>query len=211
MRTITSLTPQQRNKNRVNLFLDGTFAFGLPFSAAETLSIGQLLTPEEIADLEHLDIVDKAKNSALRFISYRMRSVSEVRQNLKKKAYEPPIIDEAVEQLQAQGWLDDVAFAAYWVEQRETFKPRGRIAIAIELQQKGVEREIIDQALDGLDEEEAARQAALKKGRSLSHLPQELFEKKLGQFLQRRGFGYYLIREAMAEAWQEYGEPPEDS
>lgn len=210
MGTITALTPQQRNKNRVNVFLDGAFAFGLPIAAAQNLSLGQQLTPAELEVLKHLDLVDKAKNSALRFLSYRMRSIAEVRQNLKKKEYAPEIIDEAVSQLEAQGWLDDVAFAEYWAEQRETFKPRGRVAVAMELRQKGVERSIIDHVLEDMDEDAAAQQAALKKARSLSHLPQDLFKKKLGQFLQRRGFRYEQIRSATAEAWQEFGKLQED-
>lgn len=210
MGTITALTPQRRNTNRVNVFLDGTFAFGLPLFAAEDLAIGQVLTPDELDALRHLDIIDKAKNSALRLISYRTRSIAEVRQNLKKKEYEPDVIDAAVAQLEDQGWLDDVAFASYWVEQRATFKPRGRVALAIELRQKGITQGIIDHVLEDLDEEEAVRQAALKKGRSLARFPQEQFKKKLGQFLQRRGFGYQLIRPAIEEAWQEYGHPQED-
>ena len=206
MRIITALTPQKRNENRVNVFLDGEFAFGLPTAVSGKLTVGQALTPTQIAALQQEDVLDKAYNSAVRFLTYRPRSVAEVRQNLQKKEYDPAIIEAVIEKLEGYGFLNDVAFAEYWLEQRETFKPRGRMALQQELRQKGVEPKIIDQVLKELNEDDAALQAATRKARSLSQLPKELFQQKLGQFLQRRGFHYETIRHATEEAWRQLNE-----
>jgi regulatory protein len=202
METITALTVQKRNPDRVNVYIDGEFALGLPQAVAAKLEVGQTVTPEELDSLKQHDLVDKAKRNATRLISYRPRSVAEVQRRLQRKGYDDPVVDRVVEQLQAAALLDDVAFARYWVEQRETFKPRGQFALRQELQQKGVSRDIITAVLSDLDEMAAARRAAEKKARRWGHLPEESFRMKLGRFLKRRGFDYETIRQVTNETWQ---------
>ena len=193
MATITALTAQKRNPERVNVYLDGAFAFGLPAITAARLKVGQTLSSEEISALQQENLVDKARQSAIRFIGYRPRSVMEVRRNLRDKDYDEPVIEHVLERLQAVELLDDVAFAHYWVEQRETFKPRSQMALRLELQQKGVARNVIERALAKVDETAAARRAAEKQARRWLHLPEDAFRTRLGRFLQRRGFSYGVI------------------
>jgi regulatory protein len=202
MATITALTAQKRNHDRVNVYLDGAFAFGLPAITAARLKVGQTLSPEEVAALQHEDRVEKARQSAIRFIGYRPRSVMEVRRNLRDKDYDEPVIEYVLERLQAVELLDDVAFAHYWVEQRETFKPRSQMALRLELQQKGVARDVIEKALAKVDETAAARRAAEKQARRWLHLPEDAFRARLAGFLQRRGFNYGVIDEITNELWE---------
>lgn len=201
MKTITALTVQKRNPKRVNLYLDGNFAFGLAATVAAGLSVGQSLSPEQVAELRQQDTFEKAKQSAVRFISYRPRSITEVQRNLQGKAFDMPVIEAVTAHLQSVGLLDDEAFTRYWIEQRETFKPRSRRALRQELMQKGVNRRLIERALTEVDETEAARRAALKRAKRWSNLPEEAFRKKLGRYLQRRGFGYEIIREIADQIW----------
>lgn len=201
MATITALKAQKRNPDRVNVHLDGTFAFGLPAVVAARFKVGQTLSPEEIEALQQEDLVDKARQSAIRFISYRPRSIMEVQRNLRDKRYDEQVIEQVLEHLQAVELLDDVAFAHYWVEQRETFKPRSPMALRLELQQKGVARHVIEQALAEVDETAAARRAAEKQAHRWLNLPEDLFRTRLGNFLQRRGFGYEIIKEVTNELW----------
>jgi len=201
MATITALTAQKRNKDRINVFLDGTFAFGLAAAVATQLKIGQSLTPELITSLQQEDSVEKAKEKALNLITYRPRSVAEVERKLREKGFDEPVITRVVERLQAVDLLDDVAFARYWVEQRETFRPRSRLALQQELRQKGVTRQVIDAALSDLDETAAARRAAQKQLYRWSNLEKYEFKQKLGGFLQRRGFRYEIVREITEELW----------
>ncbi len=202
MQIITALTAQKKNQDRVNVFLDGTFAFGLPFSAASPLKIGQALSPAEIEALQQQDLLDKIKNSAIRLISYRPRSVTEVKRHLERKGHDTHLIDMVIEHLQTVDLLNDETFAHYWIDQRETFKPRSRMALQQELRQKGISREIIETALAEIDEIAAARRAAEKKVRIWTNLPEPLFRKKLGGFLQRRGFHYGIIKQITDEMWQ---------
>jgi regulatory protein len=211
MGKITALSVQKRDKDRVNVYIDGDFAFGLAYIAASQLRVGQELSQQEIEALQNRDAIEKAKNSAVRFISYRPRSIAETERNLSRKGYDPAVIEQVIERLCAVDLLNDETFAAYWVEQRDTFKPRSHIALRQELQQKGVDRAVIDKALMASDETEAARHAAAKKSRQLAGLPEAEYKKKLGQFLQRRGFHYGLIREIIDETWRSSEKTPTSS
>jgi regulatory protein len=144
MGTITALTAQKRNNDRINVFLDGAFAFGLAAVVAAHLRVGQSLTPATITSLQEEDSVEKAKEKALNFITYRPRSVAEVERKLRDKGFDESVTTRVVERLQAVDLLDDMAFARYWVEQRETFKPRSRLALQQELREKGVARSVIE-------------------------------------------------------------------
>lgn len=203
MATITAITAQKRNPDRVNVYLDGKFAFGLAAVAAAGLRVGQSLSAAEIGALEEQDEVEKAKQNAIRLISYRPRSVAEVERHLRKKNYDDTIVEQVIKRLVELQLLDDTAFADYWVEQRETFKPRGHVALRQELMQKGVGRRAIEAALEQVDERDAARRAAEKRARRWAHLPEDEFRTKLGRFLQRRGFDYETIRDVTNETWQE--------
>jgi regulatory protein len=202
MGTITALIVQKRNQERVNVYLDDQFAFGLAIDIAARLKVGQTLTPEQIAELQQQDLSEKARQSAIRFITYRPRSATEVERNLRKKGFVEPVVSEVIERLQRVGLIDDLAFARYWLEQRETFKPRSQMALRLELQQKGVSRNVIEEVLAELDETAAAQQAAAKQARRWTGLPEREFRLKLGQFLQRRGFNYEIIRQVTNEMWQ---------
>lgn len=203
MGKVTALSVQKRNRERVNVYIDGEFAFGLAYVAAAQLRVGQELSSNEIEALKSQDTVEKAKESAYRLISLRPRSTAEIQQSLKKKGYDPEVIEQVIDRLVELNYLNDESFAQYWVEQRDTFKPRSHMALRQELQQKGISRDIIDEAISASDEETAARMAAEKKARQLTRYQEDEFKKKLGQFLQRRGFRYVLIKEIMDEIWQE--------
>ncbi len=202
MPVVTALTAQKKHPDRVNVFLDGAFAFGLPLDTAVKLKIGQSLSETDIETLQQENLLDKAKNDAIRLVSYRPRSIAEVQRHLERKGYEAVLVKAVIARLQTVELLDDTAFAHYWVEQRETFKPRSRMALQQELRQKGVSRDIIETALSDLDEMDAARRAATAKIRSWARLPEPDFRKKLGGFLQRRGFHYGIIKEITDELWQ---------
>jgi regulatory protein len=201
MTTITGLNQQKRNPRRVNVYLDGDYAFGLPDIIAARLTIGQVLSADEIETLRQQDQFEVAKEKALRLIMMRPRSTTEIRRNLSQKGYDGALIEEVINRLEETQLLDDEAFAAYWVEQREAFRPRSQMALRQELQQKGVGRETIDAALTEFDETEAARRAAMKKAPQLARLPEREFQIKLSRFLQQRGFQFDIIRDMTQEAW----------
>jgi regulatory protein len=98
--------------------------------------------------------------------------------------------------------LDDAAFARFWVENRTAFSPRSGRLMSYELRQKGVAGGDIEVALPSEDGD-SAKEAAMRRARSLASLDYETFRKKLLPYLQRRGFGYETASEAVESAWQE--------
>lgn len=196
---ITAIQVQKRNKERVNVYLDGEFAFALNLLDAVQLHKGQSLTPAEIADLKARDTVEQAVEKAVRFLANRPRSIAEVRQNLRGKDIDDPVIDTVIARLERLGYVDDVAFARYWVDNRERFNPRGARALRYELRQKGIANAIIDTVVSDIDATESARLAAEKKLYSLRRLEPEAIRTKLSSYLQRRGFDYETIRQVVDE------------
>ncbi len=209
--TITSLVAQERNKERVSVYIDGEFAFGLAMIEALKLRKGQQLSEMEIARLRALDEIEVAHEAALNFLSYRPRSTDEVRRRLEERKFNQQAIEQVLERLQRAGLLDDEAFARYWIENREQFGPRSVRALRQELRQKGVPDSIIVLALDGLDEEEAAYRAASHQARGLTGLDRQAFRKKVGDFLTRRGFSYDVSRDVVNRLWAEQCEQCDDT
>ena len=124
--TITALVVQKQNTDRVNVYLDGKFAFGLAAIEAIRLKRGQVLSDADIERLQAADDVEKAREKALRFLGNRPRSEWEVRQNLQKAGYGDETIDRVLERLRGVGLVDDAAFVRYWIDNRAQFKPQGR-------------------------------------------------------------------------------------
>jgi regulatory protein len=202
--TITALVAQKKNPDRVNVYLDGKYAFGLAAIEAVRLKRGQTLTEADIERLQAADDVEQAREKALRFLSNRPRSEWEVRQNLLKAGYGDETIDRVLERLRDVALVDDAAFVRYWLDNRAQFRPKGEVALRQELRRKGVEREVIDAVLEESEhaEDRAALQAALAKAARYRQLSQPEFAQKLGAYLARRGFDYETVREAVQAAWQ---------
>lgn len=203
MRKITALQVQKRNPNRVNIHLDGEYAFGLARVVAAWLQVGQTLDEEKIAKLQAEDARERAMQQAMLFLSYRARSEKEIRQNLSKHEIPDAVIEETIERLRRSGFANDKQFASAWVENRSTFRPRGRRALTIELRQKGIDEAFIQSALEDVDEEVLAYEAGQKKARKLRVQDWSEFRKKMSEFLARRGFSYSVIAPIVSRLWNE--------
>lgn len=210
---ITALVAQKKNKDRVSVYLDGKFAFGLAAIEAIHLKRGQALSDADIARLRDRDVAEKAHERALRFLSVRPRSEAEVRRNLGEASFPPGAIDAALDRLKRAGLVDDHAFTQFWLENRGQFSPRSARALKAELRQKGVAAETIGEALQATahDDDSAAFQAALPKARRLAGLDAREFKHKLGAYLVRRGFSYDVALEAVSRAWKEVRAQTPDS
>ena len=203
MARITAIEPQKRDPDRVNVHLDGEYAFSLARIVAAWLQVGQELSAEKIAALQADDAKERAYQQALLFLSYRARSTSEIRQNLRKHKLPDDVIEQTVERLQAEHLANDDQFAKAWVENRSTFRPRSRRALAVELRQKGVPDEAVQSALTDVDEEALAYEAGLKRSRRLESLEWNDFRTKLSEFLARRGFSYSVVAPVVSRIWSE--------
>jgi regulatory protein len=202
--TITSIDVQARNPRRVNVFLDGTYAFALSMEVATQANLkrGMALSDQNIASLVAEDTWQKTYDAALNFLSYRPRSEDEVRRYLIRRKVPPDLSTRVLARLRDGRLIDDEEFTRFWVENRETFSPRGSRALRSELRSKGIDDSTIAAHVSG-DDSEAAYQAAQKKARTLVTADRETFRRKLFSFLQRRGFGYDITRETVERVWKE--------
>ena len=203
MTRVTALSPQVRNIERVNVYLDEKFAFGLAAIVAARLKVGQSLSPDEIARLRALDEAEEAYNKTLGFLSYRPRSRAELDKYLKDKRVSDETRAQVLERLSNLKLVDDEEFARYWVENREQFAPRGRRALRAELRQKGIADPDAQAALASIDEDGSAYEAARKRAARLAGLDRETFFRRLSGFLARRGFGYDVVKPVVTRLWQE--------
>ena len=203
MGVITALEVQKRNKKRVSVFIDEVYAFSVSLDEAARLRKGQVLSEEDLSRITGEAAITVATDSAARFLTVRPRSEQEVRQNLAKKETPPAVIEAAIERLTAFGYLDDRAFADLWVRNRLTYKPTSPRALRYELRQKGIANDIVDMVLADLDAEDSAYRAAQAQSRRLRGTERREFEKKLGAFLQRRGFSYDVVRAVLRRLIQE--------
>jgi regulatory protein len=201
---ITELKVQKRNKQRVNVYLDGRFAFGLAAIEAARLKVGQHLSADDVARLEERDAVEVAQERAMGLLSYRPRSQGELRRRLKDKGHEEETIEQVLERLTRAGLVNDLEFAHYWIENRFQFNPRGVRALRQELWQKGIDDATIDEALVDFDEEEAAARATQKALRRLRRLDPETFRRRLNDYLRRRGFPYPIIKQLVDQSVAEH-------
>jgi regulatory protein len=200
---ITKLEFQKKNPDRVSVFLDGRFAFGLPAIVAARLKRDQFLSDAEIESLQAEDAIETAYGKALNYLSYRPRSRAEVNRYLEKRDLSESQIEAVAERLERAGLLDDAAFARYWVENRERNQPKGPRALRYELRNKGISSKMIDRALVSVDVQDSAYRSAARKAQQLAHLDQGTFTKKIIQYLARRGFDYEVARETAAHHWSE--------
>lgn len=205
-RKITAIVRQKRNPERVSIFLDEEYAFGLTRIVAAWLQVGQYLSEEKIASLQAEDAREVAYLKAIKYLDYRERSEAEIRIHLNKRDINESVIKDVIDRLLRSGLVDDRRFAANWVENRLEFRPRGRRALFYELRQKGISEEIIQETLDSINDEELAYQAAIKKAKNYQSLEWDDFRKKMLGFLSRRGFSYDITPTIMTRVWNELNE-----
>lgn len=198
---ITALTFQKKNRQRVNVYLDGEFAFGISHILAAWLKVGQEINAEKISELQQEDAREVAFQSALRYLNYKPRSEEQVREHLRQRQTPEEVVDLVVSRLKDNGMLDDVRFARNWVEQSQEHRPRSRRAIAFELKRKGIAPDVIKESLQKVNEAELAYQAAARQSKKLAGLGWADFRLKLTRFLVQQGFDYEYIPGTITRLW----------
>jgi regulatory protein len=203
-RKITALKAQKRNHQRVNVYLDGEYAFSLARIVAAWLQVGGELSEEKIASLQAEDDRETAFQRAVKFIGYRMRSEKEIRDKLEEYQIPEGAITRVMDRLRRSGLVNDTQFSQIWVENRAEYRPRSHRALAYELRRKGIPDELIEQTLEETeDDEELAYRAAKQHSRKWNELEWPDFRKKLSGFLARRGFSYHIAAQVVGRVWAE--------
>lgn len=195
---VTRIAKQER-RDRYNVFVDGKFFTAL---SAELLAEAGIAEDDELS-LGQLDpfidrdAVGKVCNQALRFLSLRPHSEHELRVKLTRKDIAPELIEEAFERLRQLEYLDDLAFATQWAEERG--RQRGTVLLRAELRRKKVADEVIAAVLDRPDRDELSDAQALvaKRLARLTGQPPAIIRQRLTRYLVSRGYGYDVARQAI--------------
>ena len=167
------------------------------------LRVGDDLTEPRIESLHEAQARKSCLDSALRLLSYRQRTESELRDRLMQKRSRPEIVAETISQLRTAGLLDDAQFARSWVDSRNQRAPRSRRLAAAELRAHGVTRGVVEDVTATIDERDAAYRAAERRALSLSLSPYVEFRRRIGGLLLRRGFNYEIVRETVQKLWHD--------
>lgn len=147
-------------------------------------------------------LIDKA----LKFLSFRPRTKKEMVSKLQniviKRGISQAILDKVILDLEQKNLINDKEFVTWWINQRDTFRPKGRKLIKIELRNKGIEKEIIDEVLEEEEnpkshEFEMALTLAQKRISRLSSYSKEKVEEKITALLSRRGFNWEVVHKVI--------------
>jgi len=206
---ITSVSLQARDKNRVNISVDGKYRFSLDVFQVGSLGIkiGNEYEEAEIIRLETESQYGKVYNRALEYCLMRPHSVKEVRDYLYRKTrprlnktgeivpgVDVSITVRVIEKLIDKKYVNDFEFARYWVENRSLKKGISSRKLISELRAKGVDMSIIDELIKVSDrsDSEELQKIIVKKRQKYTD------DNKLIAYLARQGFAYEDIKYALS-------------
>jgi regulatory protein len=194
-----------KNKTRAEIFVNGVSAGTVHKKVVvhAGLQAGLEVTGNDISELQKADLIQRCIDASLHFLSYRPRSEAEVKKRMNKRGFDEGTINSAINHLKKLDLVNDAEFARYWRDNRAAFNPKARFILKNELRLKGVEEQIAVEAVQDVDEMEAALQAGKKKARVIAGLSREEFEKKLINYLRWRGFSYEIIKNVCDKLWDQ--------
>ena len=204
--TITALTVQRHQPTRVSVFLDGAFAFGIAQDLAREweLGVGRCLCVEDQVRLRAADQLLAAQVTALHYLAARPRTVHEVWQKLRRRGVADQVTAQVIARLQARGLLDDTAYAHAYLPARLASRGYGPQRLRRELQQRGIGRALVEEAVQQdlavKDVLAAARRQAAKRWARLARTTDRVAcRQKLWAFLCRRGFPAAIVQQVLTE------------
>ena len=197
MAVITSIKPQ-KNKKRVNIYLDGKFSFGLDLENYMKLGlkVEQELSEKEVEEIVKKAELQKTYDKLLRFGTLRPRSEKEINQWFRKHKVHESLHEELLEKLKKLDLVDDKKFAQWWIEQRIQFKNKSKRELQYELRAKGIDRYIIEDVLaeNDIDDEKNAKKLLQKNKYKWEKLSDGEARRKKSEYLARKGFGWDVIK-----------------
>ena len=207
-RRITKIEAQKKNKNRISIYLDDEFAFGLSADVLVKfgLASGIELSPEEIDTIQQAEAVYAAKARAMSLLTYRPRSVNEIRSRLREKKFSETAIENAVHDLLRAGLLNDEQFAISFARSRLISRPSGSRLLIQELKGKGIDEQYIEKALIEAFSERGEPELAASLAEKQKPRPGDdpvKGARRLSDFLLRRGFSWEIIKPIVDEYFKE--------
>lgn len=202
MPQITS-TKQQKKKDRVNVYLDGKFGFGIDLDnfVILNLKIGQELTKSEIDKILKKAEFQKTLEKLLNFATVRPRSEKEIKNWLYRKKVSESLHSKLLSRLIHFNLLDDEKFAEWWLENRKNFSPKPKRMLKEELKLKGIDKNIVDKILveTNINEEKIARNLLEKRKLHWENIEKAKRNQKMLEYLVRKGFAFEIAKLALKD------------
>lgn len=163
------------------------------------LKVGQEFSDKEIEEIVKKAEFQKTLDKLLRFATLRPRSEKEITTWLNKKKVHESLYKDLFNRLKRLGLLDDEKFARWWVEQRQSFRPRSKRILKHELRSKGINNDTIENVLFEVevDEVKIAKDILNKKNYKWEKLKGFEKKRKMSEFLARKGFGWDVIKKVI--------------
>jgi regulatory protein len=210
MSVISAIVAARRHPGRFEIVVDDVVFAVLSIDAIERL---QLSVGRVIAGLEDRIAMEAAElkvaDRALNMLAFRARSSSELARALIRNGDDRALVDRVIARLQAQGLLNDAAFAQSFARAKVVGANHSRRRVQQDLAKKGVARDVSNAAItavfedEGVDQREIVEQAARRKLRMLVKLEPIVRRRRLYAFLARRGYDSDDIRRAMEAVGEE--------
>jgi regulatory protein len=210
---ITAIDRAPKRRGRMQVHLDGVSMLEVSLATVRKFDLkrGGEVSATEAEAIVAADARHEALTTSAAMLSRRPHSEREVRLRLLRRGCEPDVVAETIRKLSAARLLDDAEYAQAWTESRDRISPRGRRLIEQELRANGVALDVAQYAAEQVSDSEAAMRAASRRLHAMRGLDYEAFRKRLGPFLQRRGFGWETCSATVERCWQEIsGEEPAD-
>lgn len=197
---VTAISQQVKNKSRYSIFIDEKYSFSLNQDGVldAALRIGDELTEAEVQKLKKQSEDGKLYDRLIGLLASRPRSRWELENYLDRKKTDPDTKQQLLEKLASKSLINDLDFAQRWVDNRRLLKAISQRKLRVELQQKRLSSEIIDEVLraDETDEKQVLRELVEKKKHNSKYKDDR---QKFMQFLARQGFNYGDIKEVLDE------------
>ncbi len=193
---ITSVDRNKKNKDKLSVYIDDKYCFSIDEEDFLRLNLYEKreVSEEEISYIKNGVNYRSAKAAAVKFLSLKHRCEKEIRNKLEAEGFDEDIIDSAVEELKAMGYINDRIYAQKYIHDRSKLKPKSKKFLRLELRNRGVSDNIIDEVMEEWDtDEDAVAFGLAKKKFGKYDIKDEKVVKKIYSFLQHRGYSFETI------------------
>ncbi|WP_131926611.1 RecX family transcriptional regulator [Hazenella coriacea] len=195
---ITRIEKKSTYSRRYQIYVNDELQFSVheDVLVKHRLYKGMPIDPQQIQEILSSEEYGKVRQATLRYLSYKPRTIWEVKQYLAGKDFATEYTEQVIQDFQDQGYLDDRQYARSWVEERRAHKGHGQIRLRQEMLKKGIAEKWIDEALSYTDNDEERQQAMKIAERRYLRIYQDSWpkvERRLGQYLLRQGYSAEIV------------------
>ena len=196
MSEITQISPQVKDKNRCNVYIDGSFYCGMKLETAVKyrLKVGQIVERAYLDEIQLENEKSEAMDKALNFLSASMKTGKQIADYLRKKGYVDAVCRYVVERLEGYGYADDAEYCRAYLSSAS--KNKGKRLLEAELRKRGARPECIEAALENLSGGEDAAFSVLTKHMRGREFTRENWSKGF-KYLMGKGFDYDEAKSAL--------------